>query len=66
MSVYRLPSSGAVPPPVPAQTAPDIRPLYITEAQLSLIEGWASKAATHGVHEAWGVLSQALLWRCSE
>lgn len=71
MSIHQFPSSGAVPgsvcldrPPGP-RPAPDLRPLYITEEQLALIEGWASNAATHGNLEAWGVLSQALLWRVS-
>lgn len=38
-------------------------PLYVTEEQVALIEGWAANAATHGTMEAWGVLSQCLLWR---
>lgn len=55
-------AAGANPSRNPSSPAP----LYVTQEQVALIEGWASNAATHGNLEAWGVLSQCLLWRTNQ
>lgn len=55
-------AAGANPSRDPSSPAP----LFVNEEQLAMIEGWASNAATHGNLEAWGVLSQCLLWRTSQ
>lgn len=65
MTVYKFSDSGAVgPAPLPS-TAPEPRPLYVTEEQVKLIEIWAANAVAHGNQDAWGVLTQVTLWRLS-
>lgn len=64
MSVYDFPRSGVGPGSSQSpQSTPEIKPLYVTEAMVEMIEGWASNAAAHGNVGAWGVLSQCLHWR---